>query len=190
MKQALMRLTVCALIVAACWAWAVVMLALDVGATVPRPDPYGCERTYTRAHFHNAARSTYRTAFPPARKVRTLNRVQRCQRYRRSLAVVREHRGRYRHAWRQRFYFQHAWARVPAWLKGTLAAIASCESGGSPTAVSDTGQYRGKYQFDYGTWREVGGSGDPAAAPEVEQDVRAAALYLKAGARRWPTCGR
>jgi soluble lytic murein transglycosylase-like protein len=71
----------------------------------------------------------------------------------------------------------------------TLDAIASCESGGGPTAVSADGAYRGKYQFDYGTWASVGGSGDPAAAPESEQDYRAALLYARAGATPWPSCG-
>jgi soluble lytic murein transglycosylase-like protein len=71
----------------------------------------------------------------------------------------------------------------------TLEAIASCESGGDPTAVSSDGSYRGKYQFDYGTWESVGGSGDPAAAPEVEQDYRAALLYSRAGSSPWPVCG-
>jgi soluble lytic murein transglycosylase-like protein len=71
----------------------------------------------------------------------------------------------------------------------TLDAIASCESGGDPTAVSADGAYRGKYQFDYGTWALVGGSGDPAAAPESEQDYRAALLYARAGASPWPSCG-
>src|SRR5690606_32496172 len=51
----------------------------------------------------------------------------------------------------------------------TLAAIAACESGGDPTAVSADGAYHGKYQFDLGTWESVGGRGDPAAAPEREQ---------------------
>lgn len=71
----------------------------------------------------------------------------------------------------------------------TLNAIASCESGGDPTAVSSDGTYRGKYQFDYGTWESVGGSGDPAAAPEAEQDYRAALLYARAGSSPWPVCG-
>lgn len=71
----------------------------------------------------------------------------------------------------------------------TLEAIASCESGGSPTAVSSDGSYRGKYQFDFGTWESVGGSGDPAAAPEAEQDYRAALLYSRAGSSPWPVCG-
>jgi soluble lytic murein transglycosylase-like protein len=71
----------------------------------------------------------------------------------------------------------------------TLASIAACESGGDPTAVSSDGTYRGLYQFDYGTWASVGGSGDPAAAPAAEQDYRAALLYSQSGSSPWPICG-
>jgi hypothetical protein len=71
----------------------------------------------------------------------------------------------------------------------TLESIAACESGGNPEAVSPEGTYRGKYQFDQGTWESVGGSGDPAAAPEVEQDYRAALLYSESGSSPWPICG-
>jgi TolA-binding protein len=71
----------------------------------------------------------------------------------------------------------------------TLESIASCESGGDPTIVSSGGSYRGKYQFDYGTWESVGGHGDPAAAPEAEQDYRAALLYSRSGSSPWPVCG-
>jgi hypothetical protein len=71
-----------------------------------------------------------------------------------------------------------------------LAAIAACESGGDPTAIGGGGLYRGKYQFSFETWASVGGSGDPAAAPEAEQDMRAALLYERAGAAPWPVCGR
>jgi soluble lytic murein transglycosylase-like protein len=73
--------------------------------------------------------------------------------------------------------------------QSTLDAIASCESGGDPAAVSSDGTYRGKYQFDTGTWASMGGSGDPAAAPEAEQDMRAAMLYAQAGSSPWPICG-
>ena len=59
-----------------------------------------------------------------------------------------------------------------------LEAIAECESGGD----------RGKYQFSVATWTALGGSGDPAAAPEAEQDARAAALYAARGTAPWPTC--
>jgi hypothetical protein len=69
-----------------------------------------------------------------------------------------------------------------------LAAIAACESGGDPTAIGGGGLYRGKYQFTYETWASVGGSGDPAAAPEAEQDARAATLLARDGAGHWPVC--
>lgn len=69
-----------------------------------------------------------------------------------------------------------------------LERIAQCESGGDPTAVSKSGRYRGKFQFDRPTWRRVGGTGDPAAAPEAEQNRRAAILYARSGPAAWPNC--
>ena len=75
-------------------------------------------------------------------------------------------------------------------VSGTLQAIAACESGGDPHAVGGGGAFRGKYQFTYATWAAMGGSGDPAAAPEAEQDRLAAKLYATAGAGQWPVCGR
>lgn len=71
----------------------------------------------------------------------------------------------------------------------TLEAIAACESGGNPSAVSAGGTYRGKYQFSYSTWAAVGGSGDPASASVAEQDYRAALLYSRSGSSSWPICG-
>jgi hypothetical protein len=71
-----------------------------------------------------------------------------------------------------------------------LQAIASCESGGNPAAVDSTGTYRGKYQFSTATWQGIGGTGDPAAASEAEQDRRAAMLYARSGAGQWPVCGQ
>jgi hypothetical protein len=72
----------------------------------------------------------------------------------------------------------------------TLQRIAQCESGGNPSAVSADGTYRGKYQFDRETWRAMGGSGDPADAPEAEQDRIAAALLAQRGTAPWPVCAR
>jgi peptidoglycan hydrolase CwlO-like protein len=79
-------------------------------------------------------------------------------------------------------------ATVPS--SATLAAIAQCESGGNPAAVSPGGLYRGKYQFDPATWRAAGGTGDPAAAPSAVQDRVAARLYAQRGSAPWPICGR
>jgi hypothetical protein len=72
----------------------------------------------------------------------------------------------------------------------SLQAIAACESGGNPQAIGGGGQFRGKYQFTRESWQAVGGTGDPAAAPEAEQDRRAAMLYAQGGASSWPVCGR
>ncbi len=73
---------------------------------------------------------------------------------------------------------------VPAQLQ----RIAQCESGGNPRAVSPDGTYRGKYQFDMETWRGLGGTGDPAEAPESEQDRLAVKLYRQRGTAPWGNC--
>jgi peptidoglycan hydrolase-like protein with peptidoglycan-binding domain len=74
-------------------------------------------------------------------------------------------------------------------LPRVLRRIAKCESGGDPTAVSEDGRYRGKFQFSRATWRALGGTGDPAEADEATQDRLALKLYRRAGTAPWPTCG-
>jgi hypothetical protein len=74
-------------------------------------------------------------------------------------------------------------------VRGLLERIASCESHGNPRAIGGGGAFRGKYQFTFGTWASVGGKGDPAAAPEHEQDRRAAMLLTRSGSSPWPVCG-
>ena len=69
-------------------------------------------------------------------------------------------------------------------------ALARCESGGNPRAVSSSGTYRGLYQFSMSTWRSVGGSGDPIDASSGEQTYRAKLLYNRSGAGQWPHCGK
>lgn len=80
-------------------------------------------------------------------------------------------------------------APAPVAVSPALQAIAQCESGGDPSAVGGGGQFRGKYQFTFDTWSAVGGEGDPANAPEAEQDRRAATLYAQSGPGQWPVCG-
>jgi hypothetical protein len=107
---------------------------------------------------------------------------------RRFQQTIRIHIQKIRAAQRKRR--REAFATLPGGVsRATLEAIAACESGGDPTIVSADGSYRGKYQFSFSTWASVGGSGDPAAASEAEQDYRAALLYASAGASPWPVCG-
>jgi peptidoglycan hydrolase-like protein with peptidoglycan-binding domain len=73
-------------------------------------------------------------------------------------------------------------------VAAVMAKIAQCESGGNPTAVSPSGEYRGKYQFSQATWESLGGTGDPAEADENVQDMYAAGLYNQRGLAPWPAC--
>jgi uncharacterized protein YabE (DUF348 family) len=70
------------------------------------------------------------------------------------------------------------------------AALARCESGGNPRAVSRNGTYRGLYQFSFSTWHGVGGVGDPIDASPDEQTYRAQILYSRSGRSPWPVCGK
>ena len=78
--------------------------------------------------------------------------------------------------------------RTSVRLPAILRQIAECESGGNPRAISPGGTYRGKYQFSRETWRNLGGTGDPAAAPEWLQDRMALKLYRLRGTAPWPSC--
>ncbi|MGI8440793.1 MAG: transglycosylase family protein [Thermoleophilaceae bacterium] len=73
-------------------------------------------------------------------------------------------------------------------LPAALVKIAQCESGGNPRAIGGGGKYRGKYQFSRETWRGLGGTGDPAAASESEQDRLALKLYRAKGTAPWAGC--
>ena len=69
-------------------------------------------------------------------------------------------------------------------------ALARCESGNNPNSVGGGGRYFGLYQFTLGTWRGVGGTGNPTDASRDEQTYRAKLLYMRRGTSPWPACGR
>jgi hypothetical protein len=86
---------------------------------------------------------------------------------------------------------EERFANLPGGVSiATLEAIAACESGGNPEAVSPEGTYMGLYQFDQGTWESVGGTGSPTEASAAEQSYRAALLYSESGSSPWPVCGQ
>lgn len=71
---------------------------------------------------------------------------------------------------------------------GVWDALARCESGGRPGAISSNGKYYGLFQFSLSTWRAMGGSGLPSDAPASEQLQRAQALQARSGWGQWPAC--
>lgn len=133
--------------------------------------------------------TTASQAFNPLEAESRGGEAARALREARDAAERRERRSRRRAEKRRARRGGGSQAGGSAPVSPVLQAIAQCESGGNPRAIGGGGAYRGKYQFDYGTWAAVGGSGDPAAAPEAEQDRRAATLYARAGSSPWPVCG-
>jgi hypothetical protein len=81
-------------------------------------------------------------------------------------------------------------APKPVAVSPALQAIASCESGGDPAAVSADGLPGLDRELVLAAVGAVGGSGDPAAAPEAEQDRLAQVLYETAGPGQWPNCAQ
>lgn len=73
---------------------------------------------------------------------------------------------------------------------GIWDALARCESGGNPGAISASGTYYGLFQFSLSTWQAMGGSGLPSDAPASEQLQRAQALQARSGWGQWPACAR
>ncbi len=78
-------------------------------------------------------------------------------------------------------------APLPATASALLACIRSFEQGAAGYATDTGNTFYGAYQFTLGTWRSVGGTGNPADAPPEEQDDRAWKLYLRDGLGPWPT---
>lgn len=69
-------------------------------------------------------------------------------------------------------------------------ALAQCESGGNPQAVSSGGTYYGAFQFLPSTWRAIGYPGLPTDHSYAVQKEAAQALQARAGWGQWPGCAR
>jgi Transglycosylase-like domain len=68
--------------------------------------------------------------------------------------------------------------------------VSRCESNWVRSAVSRSGRYHGLFQFDYPTWRSVGGRSRIAQSTVTEQFYRARKLYDRRGWQPWPVCGK
>jgi hypothetical protein len=141
-------------------------------------------RRYLRLRNHANRLIARRDGRRAPRTMRSAKQAQWSSRaLRRAIRVLRQRIRRVRADLRDRR------AGLTPAVRATLSRIAACESHGNPRAIGGGGAYRGKYQFSYGTWASVGGRGDPAAAPEREQDRRAAKLLTRSGPGHWPVCG-
>lgn len=157
---------------------------------VTAPDPCGGHR-FTQEIHHRYAQAVYMRTKVRKRARRRMARMRDCALTAKAARNMARDERRQARKRAERKAAQEAAARAAAAMAGLeakLASIASCESGGDPTAVSADGRYRGKYQFLPATWEAVGGRGDPAAAPETEQDRLAAKLYRTGGPGHWPVC--
>jgi hypothetical protein len=159
------------------------------GESAARPAGERLERAYVRWrhklrrhdvwHGRDLVQVAHRQERPPsARELsHSIHRMQR-----RFHSFLRTPRGR-------AVLFARKVRRIPDWGRSYLSSIAACESRGNPRAVGGGGAFRGLYQFTFGTWRVVGGYGDPAAAPVSEQTWRAWLLLTRHGSAHWPVCG-
>ena len=68
---------------------------------------------------------------------------------------------------------------LDAGIRATLARLRGCETRGIPYPKNYhwRGHHRGAYQYDFATWAQAGGRGDPADASPAEQDVRTARFF-------------
>jgi hypothetical protein len=69
------------------------------------------------------------------------------------------------------------------------AQLRDCEASGD-YGLNDGSGYYGAYQFDLGTWQELGYSGYPNQASPGVQDEAARVLQSQRGWQPWPACSR
>jgi soluble lytic murein transglycosylase-like protein len=124
------------------------------------------------------------------RAARSDDRSPTARELRRSIRRMKRRYVRWSHTYEGRAtVYRFKVRRIPSWGRSHLRSIAWCESRNNPRAIGGGGAYRGLYQFSFGTWGVVGGSGDPAAAPRSEQTWRAWVLLKNHGSGHWPVCG-
>ncbi|MFT5202697.1 MAG: hypothetical protein ACI9C1_002091 [Candidatus Aldehydirespiratoraceae bacterium] len=77
-----------------------------------------------------------------------------------------------------------------------LYRLRECESTDNYQAISNTGAFRGAYQFNQTTWDDVASrffpwleNRDPATVEAWWQDAMARALWSERGKQPWPICG-
>lgn len=151
-----------------------------------------CHQTFTRPEFHQVASHIFdRSRRATAHERHVLHTILRCQRYRKSLPILRFHLDRYRR-------HHDALLRIDAeWRYIRSHPMPYCtwgpESGGDYTARNSSSTAGGKYQILASTWYAYGGShyndSHPAAvAPPLEQERVARRVLASQGLGAWVNC--
>lgn len=148
-----------------------------------------CDRTYTRAMFHSAARSTFRHPVVPSSKRKTLRRIVVCQRRAVSRRIVRRSLRRYKAKHAQRFYWQVRFYRMSPQGQAWSHSTAACESDHGRNPRTNLNGFRGIFQWVMATWYAAGGTGDPAVAGFYHEAVLAWPWHLSHPSGQWPNCG-
>lgn len=157
----------------------------------------GCPRLYARADFHRFASRAFRGhGRTTLEQRRTLDRVIRCQRHRKSKRVLRRHRGRYKHAlWERREAHRQRLRVTRDWCSpdphplgaGCWEIPVSCvfaESGGSWSAHNPTSPARGAYQLNqHGEPWPVDSWQDAMVHHRIAEG-----LYAARGLQPWVAC--
>lgn len=169
---------------------AVLFLALFIPSTAAANQaPASCSKTYTRAMFHSAARSTFRHATVPTLKRHRLRKIVRCQRRAVSRRIVRRSLKRYKAKHARRYYWQVRFHRLPAVGQSWAYSTAHCESTMNQRAYNPAGPWYSYFQWSLSTWAAAGGVGHPYGASFYHQAVLAWPWHVSHPSGQWPVCG-
>lgn len=70
----------------------------------------------------------------------------------------------------------------------SAGSVASCESGGDPSAVDASGTYHGAYQFDDPTFQAASGLSGSASDYDMATQTAAFQAWYPAHPEAWPNC--
>lgn len=157
---------------------AIVLSPATTAAQAP-PEP-SCVGQFTQKQYKHYAKAVYKRPTISRKARQRLVHMRLCQHSPKARKNVRRLTHRLKV---QRYHRMHYWewqrSLLSAGTKAMLARLRGCETRGIafPANYRWQGHHRGAYQYDWATWRQAGGYGDPALASPAEQDVRTARFY-------------
>lgn len=156
-------------------------VALPSSITIAQePREPSCVGQFTQKQYARYAKRVYVRESISRKARQKLVHMRLCQHSRKAYKNVKRLTSRLkRDRWRRVHYWEWQRSLLSPGTKAMLARLRGCETRGIafPANYQWQGHHRGAYQYDFRTWGEAGGSGDPAHASPAEQDVRTARFY-------------